>query len=128
MFLYLTAVSGVMIHLHYCGQQLESWSVNQKTTGCGDDACGDETAPTHNCCKDKVIAAKITKDQNSVTALKLKLSGGEFIVPTRIDYYREPATQVFNGYTIASCSANAPPGLWQQLPLYALHGSLTYYG
>jgi hypothetical protein len=65
MVLYLFAVTGIMIHAHYCGQQLESWQMYVKgDDGCADDTCTDEPAEEEGCCKDEVVSAKVSIDQD----------------------------------------------------------------
>ena len=117
MFIYLLAVSGIMITAHYCGQELESWNVYVESDGCaGDD------------CKDEVITAKVSEDQNIVTAFKLKLADNSFaaILPQYFSVPDAPAISV--AFAANAHMPNAPPGLWQQIPLYKLHSSFTYYG
>ena len=128
MVLYLLAMSGVMVHAHYCGDSLESWSVYLQGNGCEEDGCSDEPEEEDGCCKDKVVASKVSQDQNHVDAFKLKASLGEFeaIVPGTVGYHIDvPA--VFEA-TVVTNQSNAPPGLWEGIPLYKLHSSFTYYG
>jgi hypothetical protein len=125
MFVYLVAVSGVMIHLHYCGQQVESWSMYAKNDGCNDDVC--DESDDDGCCKDEVIAAKVDNDQNTVNAFKLKSFFTEWqciALPTIIE--KSKVNSLF--VKTSTNQSNAPPGLWQQIPLFKLHSSFTYYG
>ncbi|WP_276133865.1 HYC_CC_PP family protein [Polluticoccus soli] len=128
MFIYLLAVSGIMISAHYCGQQLESWNVYTESDGCADDTCSDEPKQEGGCCKDEVITAKVSQDQNFVAAFKLKLIDNSFeaVLP---QYFVLPEA-VVNTVVVAARAnmPNAPPGLWQHIPLYKLHSSFTYYG
>jgi hypothetical protein len=129
MLLYMLAVSGVLIHAHYCGDELESWDVYQQAEGCAGGECGDETEENNDCCQDKVIAAKVSIDQKQADSYKF-LTGYEavaddVIIPLYPDYQRNYLEST--GVTIAHRS-NAPPGLWQGIPLYKLHGRFTYYG
>ncbi len=128
MFIYLVAVSGIMINLHYCGQQLESWNMYTQGDGCPEGECGDESVENDGCCKDEVIAAKVSNDQNTVSEFKLKLAHIEWWQPASLPQYPEYA--IGNAYTekVKAHRANAPPGLWQSVPLYKLHSSLVYYG
>lgn len=127
MLIYLFAVSGIMISIHYCGQEMESWSLFSAKQGCEDGACGDESDKPDDCCKDEVVTAKVSHDQNIAAAFKLKLQdvSAWAILP------QYPAF-AGNSFTIQAVShaymPNAPPGLWQQIPLYRLHSSFTYYG
>lgn len=125
MFLYLLAITGVMVNAHYCGKKLVSWNVYLKANPCG--GC-EEKKVVHKCCKDKQVNAKIANDQNSSVSVKLQLTAAEFMPANSpaVVYSREAAHRseaVVNTY-----QANAPPGLWQNIPLYKLHARLTYYG
>ena len=128
MFIYLLAVSGIMITAHYCGQELESWNVYVESDGCAGDDCSDVPEEEDGCCKDEVITAKVSEDQNIVTAFKLKLADNSFaaILPQYFSVPDAPAISV--AFAANAHMPNAPPGLWQQIPLYKLHSSFTYYG
>lgn len=128
MFLYLIAVSGIMIQLHYCGANLESWNVFAKSDGCDGGECGDESSQSDDCCKDEVVTAKVSHEQNVAEAVKLKLSPLNWVAistPQQWLPYKVASVQIYN--TLCS-RPNAPPGLWQQIPLFKLHSSFTYYG
>ncbi|OSZ78058.1 hypothetical protein CAP35_07275 [Chitinophagaceae bacterium IBVUCB1] len=127
MFIYLLAVSGVMINMHYCGDELESWEVYAKSDGCADDSCSDEPEEESGCCKDEVISAKVAADQNVVDFFKLKLSATAWIAPQPLYHIADAATCCIAQST-TEYMPNAPPGLWQNIPLFKLHSSLTYYG
>ena len=127
MFIYLLAVSGVMINMHYCGNELESWGVYASNDGCATDSCSDDMEEEEGCCKDEVIAAKVTVDQNVVDSFKFKLSFVDWITPPQYFYVVE--TQAIHvAAQSVHCMPNAPPGLWQEIPLFKLHSSFTYYG
>lgn len=127
MFLYLLAVTGIVVNAHYCGKNLVSWNVFLKANPCG--GCDDDQGKvvSHKCCKDKQVNAKVTHDQNSVS-INLQLDAAIHL----------PADQpqiVFGEMDVPATSeiafthrANAPPGLWQNIPLYKLHSRFTYYG
>jgi hypothetical protein len=128
MLIYLAAVSGIMINIHYCGQQMESWSVFSSKEGCGKGECGDESNKADGCCKDKTIAAKVSQEQNVASVFKIKVTHGwhDVVLPA---YPAIPELSL----TATSVPANthmphAPPGRWQQIALYKLHSSFTYYG
>ena len=128
MFLYLIAMSGVMVHAHYCGKQLASWNINEETNGCGDEGCGEESGKTHKCCKDKIVAAKVTQDQHHVNFLKHKsvIPYFDAVLPIGFAVITEPVGGI--AYRSLANQPNAPPGLWENIPLYKLHSSFTYYG
>lgn len=128
MFLYLLAVSGVMIHMHYCGNNLESWSVYAKSNGCDEGECGDEKQQSDDCCNDKVVASKMSPDQHFVDAIKLKLSDTPFDLTPRFFSFLGNENSLFSPHTKIAYHAHAPSGLWQNIPLYKLHARFTYYG
>ena len=126
LFIYLIAASGVLIHLHYCGTQLDSWNIYADSSGCSDGECGDESEQNDDCCKDEVVSAKISQDQQVTSLFKLN------VVPQDIDM---PASYVHTIHDYNNCvantllySPNAPPGLWQNIPIYILNSNFTYYG
>jgi len=128
MFLYLLAVSGVNIYAHYCGKALESWSLYAATDGCGDGACGDEKQKSDDCCKDKVIASKVAQDQHFAGAFKLKPGADIFDAQPAPVFATVKQKQVIAAVFPKAHKSNAPPGLWQYIPLYKLHTRFTYYG
>jgi hypothetical protein len=128
MFLYLVAVSGILIHTHYCGKQLESWQVYVKSDeGCTDDVCTDNPAEEEGCCKDEVVVAKVTVDQNIVDFFKLQLSQ-DWALPLQPQYFVPQNNTVALAAKQTTNMPNAPPGRWQNIPLFKLHSSFTYYG
>jgi len=128
MFLYLLAVSGVMINLHYCGATLESWSLYAKSEGCDEGECGDETDVPDDCCNDETITGKVSQHPYLAENIKLKIASPEWTQPLPVftfDSYKS----ALESFSERSFNApNAPPGLWQYIPLYKLHSSLAYYG
>lgn len=126
MFLYLLAVSGVLIHTHYCGKQLESWQVYVKSDdGCKDDVCTDNPAEEEGCCKDKVVVAKVNTDQTVTDFFKLQLSP-VYILPAQPLYSTSENTIALVSQKGVKHMPNAPPGRWQNMPLYKLHKKFKY--
>ncbi|MEZ5015865.1 MAG: hypothetical protein R2800_02360 [Flavipsychrobacter sp.] len=127
LFIYMIAASGVIIQLHYCGQKLDSWNVfAMKADSCGDDGC-DKMPESHGCCSDKVIKAKIAQDYQSTPSFYQDFSF--------LDIAIIPQHNCLYDFTYKQCevkglfyNANAPPGLWQNIPLYKLNTSFTFYG
>ena len=128
MILYIMAVSGIMVHAHYCGQVLESWNMYVKADGCEDGGCGDEEEAPDSCCEDKVISYKVTNDQHHADAQRLKLSVPVLDAIVDHGYNCDGSDCLHCARGKQDYLANAPPGLWQSIPLYKLHSSLTYYG
>lgn len=126
MFVYILAMSGVVVSTHYCGSKLVSWNVYLKAALCG--GCDKEGKKPMKCCKDKVLMAKVQHDQNNSSQIQFKAQPPLF-TPALLPQ--------FHNYSVAlppvSVAAiiyqpNAPPGNWQHIPLYKLHSRLTYYG
>lgn len=121
------AVCGVLINLHYCGQQLASWNIYGATDGCG-GACGDESKEDHDCCSDETVNIKISQDHS--------LSTGKFKNAADESLWFADALTPFSDVPNCFCShcsvithlPQPPPGPWQNIPLYKLFSSLTYYG
>jgi len=129
MFIYLLAVSGIMITAHYCGQQMESVSIfAQKSTGCAEGECGDESEKNDGCCNDKVVAAKVTTAQNTVNSYKVKVVDQLIALAVPGTLFIAHNNTAFVSSSIVAHHCNAPPGLWQQIPLYRLQSRFTYYG
>lgn len=126
MLIYMLAVSGILIHMHYCGKQLSSWNVYSISKGCVDKDCGDEGGRPDNCCKDKVIAAKVVHDQNVSQAFSFQFATSA-ILPANPFYSVRYQEEPFEEAVVNVYQANAPPGPWQQIPLYKLFSSFTYY-
>lgn len=128
MFIYLLAVSGIMVTAHYCGQEMESWSLFADSSKCVDGDCDDEPEQNDGCCKDKTVTAKVTNDQDAVSGFKLKTqTASDAILSSGIHFASQNDNSIAAAEVIAY-KANAPPGLWQEIPLYKLLSSFTYYG
>lgn len=129
MILYLLSVSGVLISLHYCGQTLENWSVYADVGGCEDEEnCIEEPGAADECCNNKTVASKVSHDQHLAETLKFNISAelSDYIAPNL--YATTTEWLVGNDKAKVPYLSNAPPGLWQYIPLYKLHSRLTYYG
>lgn len=127
MFIYLLSVTGMVCYVHYCGPEVVSVNMYSESDGCEDGGCGDESEEPDDCCKDEVVTAKVTQDHNTFEVFKLKLANyADVILPVSYQYEECAACSVH--YVTKVQQANAPPGLWQSLPLYKLHSSFTYYG
>jgi hypothetical protein len=71
-FLLLATTMGVTFYKHYCGQNLESVSINSLPTSCCDGPC--------NCCHNESFSVKI-HDDFSVTAFTFDFHQVELAVP-----------------------------------------------
>jgi hypothetical protein len=126
--LYLTAVSGVMVQVHYCGQKIQSWKINTSAKSC---CCEDETATQHppkidNCCNNKTFIVKVIQDQAPINAFPFSFPELQTGVTATFPVI---VFQVLSASVSGqSNQANAPPGLWQNMPLYKLHQRFTFYG
>jgi hypothetical protein len=133
--LYLVAISGMMVQLHFCGSKLSSWNVNEQKASC---CCGKSEKTTdvklaslsskaNDCCHDKTITLKIAQDQNRVNGIQLQLQSLQITVLPQ-QYFTYTPADIPEGPVSQVYQANAPPGRWQNIPLYKLHSRLTYYG
>ena len=131
MFIYLLAMSGMVISTHYCGSRLVSWNVYLKAAlcgGCEKDDCGNEgRKKPMKCCKDKIMVAKVQQDQNHDSQFKFKPQAAVFSPAVMPQYYSNDIAPAVSATAMIHRS-NAPPGNWQYIPLYKLHSRLTYYG
>jgi len=138
--LYIALVSGMMIQLHYCGSRLASWEINTSGPSCcceSPDAAGTKVVHAtsvkqkaqqdEDCCSNKTITLKLKQDQDRVGQIQFQLASLQYALPpvsyTVPEIFALPVADAPVAY-----HANAPPGEWQQIPLYLLHGSFTYYG
>lgn len=120
---YALAVSGFVIKLHYCGGTLKSWSVNTDKVSC---CCDDEELTEINntdCCSDDEIKLQLEQDYNNIAFNFLDFQIA--ILPNIHSEYSFIPALTENDINVYN--ANAPPGLWQNLPLYKLHSSFTFY-
>jgi hypothetical protein len=123
--LYLLAFSGVRVHAHYCGKQLASIGFYTDAEPCG--SCSTKKKKK-KCCNDQEIHAKAKADHQAPVVKGLQFSA-LFILPDPLQLYASLVPPAGTALT-KGCAhqANAPPGRWQDLPLYKLHQRFTYYG
>lgn len=131
LFLYTMAISGMMIQLHYCGNELSSWAVNAAKAACcceesGIADVGTRIAAEDDCCKDRTIDLKIEQDQNTAASINFTLNGVQQALPAPAVSF--PFTIPLSEPEHSAYAAHAPPGLWQLIPLYKLHQRFTFYG
>ena len=131
MFLYLLAASGLLVHVHYCGGEMASWEIYQKADVC-ESGCDDEAPAVEeeSCCKDKAVALKITTDQQQPQSVKILFGSDAALLPVLpVLYGLFPQNAHSQSVAVkASSRANAPPGLWQNIPLHKLYMRFMYYG
>ncbi|MBS1689614.1 MAG: hypothetical protein JSS96_12880 [Bacteroidetes bacterium] len=120
---YLLAITGFSIRAHYCGKHLMSWTFNGDGKNCGN--CEKESSKK-KCCKDKVVAAHVSHEQQHVNPFVLNFQA-QYLVPEQAVYIYSVAEKFSSHIQQKLPDANAPPGLWQQIPLYKLHARFTYY-
>jgi hypothetical protein len=72
------------------------------------------------------VVAKVMDDQNTVSQQFFKFID----IPADLPQYHTECIECIDLYKAGTLqySPNAPPGLWQNIPLYKLNSSLTYYG
>jgi len=133
--LYFIAITGVMVNLHYCGQKLYAFNLVQQTDCC----CGTDQRPlsqnndneqlqNKDCCRNQAIQIKITQEQLNSSWDKSSLQ--QIVLPA---FPPAPSWQIadsefYDGDYFLSClQTNAPPGLWENIPLYRLYSSSVLY-
>ena len=124
LFVYALAISGLTIHTHYCGKRLVAVNLSLKS----DDPCnvGCNKKPM-KCCKDKVVSLKVINEQKTVQHFSLK-SFSNSLPPALLPGMANNVVALPVSVHANLYNPNAPPGLWQQIPLYQLYSSLVYYG
>lgn len=129
LFLYTLAVSGVMIQMHFCGSNLESWNVTAANSACccerGDEPAHKMADDAQDCCTDKTLVIKAVQDQYLSSGIQLLFGDWQPVASPIAAVFHPtlPATaQVFVRYR-----SNAPPGLWQDIPLFLLHQRFIVY-
>jgi hypothetical protein len=134
LFMYSLSVSGSVVQMHFCGQEIESISFLESNKSCCCAAAKDKSADQHiskqdkDCCDNVAISLKISADQHVEAAKQLQLLQTVAAVPPLLHYAVYEAPYVA-GVEQASYDANAPPpGLWQDIPLYKLFQRIVYYG
>lgn len=127
--IYLVAVTGVMIHLHFCGEELAAWGLYEEAQSCCDNACNDTTGEEQDgCCNNKVITAKISHEQQPANFLKLKGYAADWSFTNDTVYMAAYLLPVPAIQQKGIQHANAPPGLWEDIPLYKRFSRLVFYG
>lgn len=134
--LYIIAVSGTMVQIHFCGTKISSWKINEEHASC---CCSKDKPATvakgkhvvsadDDCCSSKVVTLKIAQDQNKESKVQLQLAAPDAFVALQ-SHFTIPVLTGFSSEEIKEAyQSNAPPGLWQNIPLYKLHARFTYYG
>lgn len=128
MVIYLLTVSGLMIHWHYCGDKLESWSLFSENNGCDDGGCDQEQEGPDDCCKDKVVRSQAGQEQHYSQAILLKAFSVFDALISPSHGFAPTVRLSIVPLSTAEPRGGAPPGLWQELPLYRLYARFTYYG
>lgn len=125
LFLYLVAVSGVRMQVHYCGKQVVSWSLYGDAPGCDGRS---EKKKAHKCCSDKEIQSRVHAD-HQVAVVKFLPDNILYLAPDPIIVRTDPeVSTIVSSRSAGVYRANAPPGRWQDLALHKLHMQFTYYG
>lgn len=127
--LYFIAITGVMIHAHYCGDTLADWRLYKQAASCCDGGCQqpDEKTGERSCCNDKVVSVKLLQDQNLPDLFKVKTSAS-------FDWAYLPGE--WNDFScVYARSSSIPVELPQspldvssRIPLYKKHSSFIFYG
>lgn len=124
--LYSFAASGLLVQLHYCNGKLADFQLY--STNLSNCCCESEgEAPDNDCCKNEVVSAKLSIDQLTSPKEEWSVSAFAAMLPSDIyTFFENLSLPNFNESQFQNF-ANAPPGLWQNLPLYKLTQRLVYY-
>lgn len=133
LFLYTLAISGAMIQVHLCGQEIDSWNFGHQQEKNSSCCCDKDEAKTamhededDNCCEDATVVVKAVSDQLDRQAIQVLFSTFKAWIPaSHFSFYLDfqPEQEV-----VITHEANAPPGLWQDIPLFKLHQRFIYHG
>lgn len=85
-----------------------------------------ETSSQKRCCSTKTVVVKTIHDQLSEKAQQT-FQALQLSVPQDSKPNIEALVMVQQEQN-KSAQANAPPGTWQEIPLYKLHQRFTFYG
>ncbi|RQO30954.1 hypothetical protein DBR32_09605 [Taibaiella sp. KBW10] len=139
LFLYSLSVSGSVMQMHFCGDNISSVSFSKQGISCccSDDA---ENKPAKgateevkqsakSCCDNVELSFKVSADHQHTEAAS-NLQSLQTALPLPLIAYEVPKALHLTGTAQhLSYFANAPPdGLWQAIPLYKLFQRIVYYG
>ncbi|HTO15389.1 MAG TPA: hypothetical protein VLZ83_06445 [Edaphocola sp.] len=135
MLIYTVSVSGAVVQLHFCGDELESISLNNtnKSKCCCkvDNTIKQDPSAYHfskqSCCNESTITLKLDLDQTLINSLsQLQLFQTTAAIPSIIlPIWHNNFSLKADKITYFS---NAPPlGIWQNIPLYKLNNSFVLY-
>lgn len=128
MLLYLLAASGLRINMHFCGSSLSSWTLFADAEDCYCEKSKKKKAKKHDCCSEEVVLAKMEQDHQGVSGLHFGPHPIDALLPLPLYSCGNDAVHVLAGRSTIAHRPNAPPGPWQQIPLYKLYQRFTYYG
>lgn len=127
---YLFANTGILVHLHYCGDDLARWELYQTTDDCcgGDRSCNGKAAVSTSCCKDKLVTNRMSADQTLSQGHPFHLSDAadpDFLGP--VLWVPSWEISVLPARMLSAHRPKAPPGRWQNIPLHKLYHQFIYY-
>ena len=133
--LYFIAITGVMVNLHYCGQKLYAFNLVQQTECC----CENEASPApqhsdneqiqdEDCCSNQAVQIKITQEQLNNSWDKTPIMQEAFAILPPSALWQIVAADFYDAHDFLSSQlTHAPPGLWENIPLYRLYSSPVLY-
>ena|ERR1700733_3424136 len=122
--LYMLSATGATVHIHYCMGKLMSASFIDKDEDRCEKCCAKKSSKK-GCCKDESKTFK-TNDHQLVKA-SFDFSHQPVAIPSLPSYF-SLTDRICTTCTNITAKANAPPGIWEHIPLYKLHTSFIYYG
>jgi len=116
LFLFLFSNSGMAISLHWCGGKISS--IHLFKGGKHSCKCG-KKAMKPNCCKDKLVKLKVTKDLTKFNPLVLKNSFSFYcLICSHYYFYYVGFSKVLLKLPVTS-----PPPINTKAPIYLLLGT-----
>lgn len=118
--------SGSIVTMHFCGEKLASWAISlqeleyeSESTCCTpkSDHCEQSEVSSISCCKDNIISLKILEHYN-INNYNISVVDIGLIPQTPFICWEQvsPLVECTNFLP----PTHAPPGLWQDRPLYIL--------
>jgi hypothetical protein len=126
--LYTIATSGAIVQMHYCGSNLAYWdiSINNTDTDIQNCCCAATVNPCSGeektCCSDNKITLKIQQEyKNTTFNYEIVFLAPALLSQQTYPIFQDASFQTAPRYLFPY--PNAPPSIWQNIPLYTLHQS-----
>ncbi|MCZ2247368.1 MAG: hypothetical protein LC111_01235 [Bacteroidia bacterium] len=136
LFVYNLSLSGSVLQLHYCSDNLESVSLSNNEQSCccssedQDECMSDMPADNNsdNCCNNVEISLKTTLDNyinSNIVQIQKQLPVIFHLTAEHNFLFSAQQPEIQKTFFVDK----APPnGNWQNQPLYRIYGKIVYYG